>query len=209
MISIHLDDRATPALRRAGAAANTAALWNAIGRGASERIRAHLFALDGTRPNRLGGRRTHFYAAAAKSTHYTAQPGEAEVTVSKVGIRQRLEGGTIRPVRKKYLTVPAVAEAHGRRASEFQNLVLRYGAGGRPVALAEAPATQVAFERRKDGTARTVKGRGLGGRVIFWLVKSVHQKPDPTVLPAEDQIAAAAAAAADEYLQAQLDRGPN
>jgi hypothetical protein len=57
--------------------------------------------------------------------------------------------------------------------------------------------------RRKDGTRR---GTETGGGIFFWLVKSIHQEPDPTVLPPEEELQESAFQAGDEYLKTLLAR---
>lgn len=159
-----------------------------IGRGVANLFRDHLFKLNGQRANALGGKRTNFYSDAAKATHSSGNDSEAVVTISQQGIRQRLLGGTIRPTGgKKYLTIPARAEAYGRRAGEFQDLQ---------------------FVKLKNGTAMLIAGGGTGlklnskgeavtrkgfeeGLVMFWLVPSVVQRPDRSVLPSDEAIYAA------------------
>src|SRR5262245_56863384 len=120
-VSIDITDKVTPMLNRVGAGLRTGALENVMGRAGANAVQNHFFTLN-TKPNQLGGRRTNFWAAAAKSTSYTSAPGEVTINVNKQGVRQQYQGGTIKPVRRKYLTIPAAPEAHGRRASEFSNL---------------------------------------------------------------------------------------
>lgn len=189
------------------------AIENAMGRGVANLVRNHLFALNQSRPNQLGGRRTNFWAQAARGTSQASQPGGFTVSINQVGFRQRYQGGWIRPTGgKKYLTIPAVAEAHGRRASEFSNLRFGFAAnkyGNLQPALIEASATKVKFGRaRKDGT-RGVKSEGTGGKVMFFLSKRVFQQADASVLPTLPEMEAAAVAAADAVIAAALAKGGN
>jgi len=178
---------------------NSVGMSTAIGRGAQQYLLAFFGEFDGSRPNRLGGKRTHYFARVAKSTSYEAKPGEVTVSVNEVGIRQRIKGGPIEAQRSKYLTIPAIAEAYGRRASEFNNLVVAYGKKG-PYALQEAQATNIKFGgKRKDGT-RGVKSERVGGRVFYWLVPRVVQDPDPTLEPNEADLWEAGQLAAEEYM---------
>lgn len=183
----------------------------AIGQGAALAVRNHLTARN-TIPNKLGGKRTNFYAAAAKSVNVQlGTPGTSIVSINKLGLRQRWQGGWIRPrAGKKYLTIPAIAEAHGRRASEFANL--RFGfaegkSGNLVPALVEASSTQVKFGRkRKDGTRKTSVTGTSGGRAVFYLVRQVFQQADPTVLPTQDVLAQAGAEAGRNLLAAGIAR---
>lgn len=202
MIQIDITDRATPMLRAVGGQLVDGSLENAMGRGATNLVQRHLFAYNASHPNQLGGKRTNFYSGAAKSTNYRSKPGEVVIGINQVGIRQRWQGGTIRPVRSKYLTIPAIAEAHGRRAREFNNLRVQFNAAGAPSALVEASATKVGFGKRG------VRNKGtVGGRVFFWLVKQAVQKGAPDVLPTEQSIGDAAVEAGRSLINQTIAKG--
>jgi hypothetical protein len=114
------------------------------------------------------------------------------ISVNHVAARQRFEGGDIAPTRGKYLTIPATGEAYGKRAREFNNLRFAI-VQGRP-ALVEAEATKVRFgNRKKDGSRTVFKGETTSGLTpFFWLVRHVHQEPDRSILPSDEQIGATA-----------------
>ena len=162
-----------------------------IGRAGVNLLRDHFRNLESSRPNRLGGPRTHFYNQAARSTHFVTLPDSVALSVNQVGIRQRFQGGEIRPRNSKYLTIPAIAEAYGKRAREFNNLrfvMLKNGP-----ALVEAEATQISIGKKG------VKNKGsVGGRVLYWLRRKVTQKADPSVLPSPEAIRATALGAVDK-----------
>lgn len=205
--TITITDQAAPEIARLRGVISEGRLGDAMGQGAANRIRAHLVELNGTRANKLGGRRTNFYTQAAKSTNLTSvdlSPPGFTVTVSKQGFRQRYEGGRIRAVNAKLLTIPATAEAHGRRASEFPDLQLVV-LGGRP-ALVRARQTRLRrVGGRRPGFRAASSTSGL--EVLFWLKKEVNQRPDPSVLPTDAQIIAAAVAAGESALAAAKVRG--
>jgi len=165
-------------------------LSHTIGGSARIKIADHLVGSDAERPNKMGGPRSHFFADAARSTQYFIQADGVYVAIFKTGIRQRFFGGTIRPVKSKYLTIPARAEAYGRRAREFDDLEVLYGRRG-AYALAQRAGTSISFvkDKRKSrkGQMRVKRGAQRGG-VFFWLVKSVTQTADPSILPTEQQI---------------------
>lgn len=208
--SANISDQATPFLNRLGDRVRSGALENAMGRGANNAVRNHLFRVNRERPNQLGGRRTNFYAGAARATSYTSRPGLIEVNVNQVGIRQRVEGGVIKAVKGKYLTIPAVPEAHGRTAREFSNLRFGFAEnkyGNLQPALVRASASQVSFGRKKRDGSRSVKRTGsAGGEVVYWLTPRVFQRADPTVMPAEAEIIKAATDTGDAYLRT-VERG--
>ena len=178
-------DSATPALRRLTANVSGRAVFAAAASAVSQLVQQHLVDKDQI-PNRLGGDRTHFYAAAASGTNWEAYPGRAEVSVAKEGSAQRLLGGTIRPVNRKYLTIPVTPQAHGRAASEFGSDLRFVLFGG----TAKNPNT----------VGILVLGEGASATVLYLLVRKVTQRADPTVLPTDERIANEAADAIAEIL---------
>jgi hypothetical protein len=159
-----------------------AALNRQIGRGVAGLFSDHFRYLDATRPNALGGNRTHFYGDAAKAVSSDGDNEGATITVAQQGIRQRLQGGTIRPgAGKKYLTIPARAEAYGRRAREFHDLKFVKLKNGRGMLVA-GELTGLTGKMNKKGEVVERPGTE-DGVVMYWLVPSVVQKADPSVLP--------------------------
>ncbi len=150
----------------------------------------HLRRLDRERPNQLGGRRTNFYGKAARGTFFTVAPEGVVVTVGQQGMRQRFAGGVITPVKARFLTIPATAEAHGKRAGEFSDLKFAV-IPGQGLALVRRQATQTKVVKTKqlgrfkaaDITNASLQTTGGGLEVIFWRRKRVTQRPDPTVIP--------------------------
>lgn len=171
----------------------------AIGRGVAELFRRHLFAYNQSHPNKLGGSRTNFYTAAGRATSHEVTPTGILISIAKLGIRQRLLGGTITPRQKKFLTIPAVPEAHGKRAGEFSNLKFAYA---ETPSGAMAPALVV----KENTTGLRPRGgaKSPPGRAIFWLSKRVYQQPDPGVLPDVAEIRRAADTSWREWVNGWL-----
>lgn len=199
-LAISIQDNATPWLNFLARHLAEPVLQDKIGGEVTRLLLDHLTALDIARPNALGGRRTHFYESAGKNTSYATHDNGVTISVNQTGIAQRYFGGTIEPgPGKKYLTIPARAEAHGRRAGEFDNLEFLFGRHG-PYALAERQATAIKFRKRKgETTVAASEERGSG--IFYWLVKSVSQDPDSSVLPSESAILNSALFAARRYAQ--------
>jgi len=144
---------------------------------------------DRTRPNALGGTRTHFWGAVAKSVHAAnITPQGFDVDVTHVGVRLRWLGGTVTPGKgiscktgrpTRMLTIPVDAEAHGRRACEYDNLTPLWGRHG-PWALAIAPDAaarrQIALKKSKEVKARTT-AKSTGARLLW---KPVLGSKSPT-----------------------------
>lgn len=176
-------DTATPAIRRIAVNASGRRAYAAMAAAVAEQIRRHLVAKDRI-PNQLGGRRTHFYSGAAQATHWYASERAGEISISQDGIRQRLLGGTIRPVHARALTVPVHPLGHGRRAAEFgaELRMVKLEGGGR--------------DGRTVGLL--VLGRGSDAPVIYVLRTEVTQDPDPSVLPTDEDMRAEAVSALAE-----------
>ncbi len=194
-VTIKVIDGGTPLVAEINRVLKDGSVEEAMGKGATNAVKSHLFKINSSRPNKLGGQRTNFYSDAAKSTSFTFKPGSVEINVNKVGIRQRVEGGTIRPVNKKFLTIPAVAEAHGRQASEFK-LNLATNSKGEPYALVDRGTGGFSRKKRKFMSVGSTEGR-----VIFWLAKQAVQKADPSVMPTEEEVSKAAMIGLDGLLR--------
>jgi hypothetical protein len=201
-ILIQTDDQATKVVAEVRDALSRDDVKRVMGRAIVQALKAHFNRLDVERANSLGGGRTHFYRRASSGVQQPEMLSDGlKVSINKTGIAQRYFGGTITAGQsgsgKKFLTIPARAEAYGKRAGEFHNLRVLFGAGGKPVALVERDAAAV--QRTRKGI---FKERGeVGGGIFFWLVKSVFQKPDPSVLPTADEMVTPALNAATAYMQ--------
>lgn len=192
-------DTASLLLDRLQSAAQASGLALVGARAVGGLIKEHLYGLDRER-HRSG---KHFYRAAGDSVRTVgAGTGVASVSITQLGFRQRLFGGTIVPRNgRTYLTIPASPEAVGMRAGEFSDLrfTMAYDERGaiRP-ALVRPVSQAVSFIRRKrkDGSIKTtIKPGELRGGVMFWLVRKVTQRADPTVLPYAEQMGVRANAA--------------
>jgi hypothetical protein len=162
-------------------------------------VKDHLYGLDAQR-HRFGA---HYYRQAGDSVVAAKARGGAVVSITQVGIAQRLFGGTIVPRTAKMLTIPASPEAYGMRAGEFNDLVVRKvvdpQSGALRLALVRSDQVSIKLvkHRKADGSV-SISAKPiaqLGGEVMFWLVKSVHQAADPTVLPYTEQMSATASTA--------------
>lgn len=204
-------DEVTPLLERVNNAATAKGLALVGARAMGTLVRAHLVGLNGQR-HRSGG--TNFYARAARSVTSAIVPQGAATSITAIGFRQRLLGGTIRPrAGKKYLTIPAREEAYGVRAPEFQDLhfaLVETQDGNLRPALVRNWSTAISIHKRKqsDGSFKTsIKaGEAQGGEVMYWLVRKVTQQADPSVLPYNEQLVAVAVTAIEKEML-RLARG--
>ena len=177
------------------------ALKQAIGGAVQREVQDHLRRQDSSRPNQLGGVRTHFYGDAAQATFFAVANDGATVTVAQQGFRQRVEGGTIRPVRTKWLAIPARAEAYGKRPGEFS--------GQLDFVPVRADLALLVARDGTRGTRLTTNAKGKrvrktgnveAGLVMYWLKKEVNQAPDPTLVPTEARFKVVIAGATADWL---------
>ena len=169
-------------LPAAEAALAPAAVKDVVGRAGVNILRDHFFDLDRSRKNDLGGKRSHFYAAAARSTQFQTRSSGVLISINKVGIAQRFYGGSIRPVKAKVLTIPVRSEAYGKSPREFTNLEVVFGKRG-AIGLAERPSTDVNF-----GSRGVQPGQRRGGLLMYIFKTEVQQDPDPSVLPKDSEM---------------------
>ena len=198
-INIQTNDAATEAVLDLDRDIDLDQIAPIIGESGKNAVRNHLDALDSKRRNRLGGRRTHFYGDAAKSTNFRITSNGVEVAINHVGIAQRYFGGTIKPVNARNIAVPAAAEAHGKRPREFGNLRLVFGGKGVNISV------EGRIKRFRMGLAKKDSG-ARAGKLLYRLVKSVTQEADKTVLPKDDEILDHVAGDVKAYLDMQEKR---
>jgi hypothetical protein len=204
-ITISVTDAVTPEVKLWLETLRPGVMESAMGRAGQQHLQGHFGKLNSTRTNRLGGRRTNFYAQAARSTNYTAGAGVVELNVSgPVGIAQRYRGGFIHPVNVKYLTIPVHRLAYGRRAKEFTDLSVLWSRKGgirRPYALAVGLGTKQTGKSDSRSKVRVPKGT-----ILFLLVREVFQKADKTVLPTDSDLEKAVRTGAEEFIASRMAR---
>lgn len=192
---IILRDTASPLLRRLQSAVNPAGLSIIVGRAERNLVRDHLFQKNRER-HKAGGR--NYYTQAGRSARVTTVGTTMILSINQVGFRQRLQGGRIKPgAGKKYLTIadPGMA-GYGKRAPDFSDLdfgsAINPKTGRMQKALIRRASTSLRYSRRKrkDGSISTSVRPGAVqlAEPVFWLVRSVNQKPDRSVLPSDRQI---------------------
>ena len=214
-IAISISGNAPSALSAFSSELATDGAKHAAGRGVRRLLMDYLSGLDSSRANQSGGKRTHFYAGAARNVSYDVDDDGATVSVHEVGIAQRYYGGTIVPTAgHKFLTIPVDPDAYGRRAGEFDNLSVQYGLtkGGkaRPMFLVQDNGYRYTQKKnRKTGVKEVTGATWEAGKIMFYLALSVHQDADPSVLPSEDLMNQAAMDSITRYLLAIAGRAPH
>lgn len=178
------------------------------GRAVVNQVRSHLIQYNAGHANKLGGKRTNFYVQAARSTQMEARFYGADVSINHLGFRLQYQGGTVRPVKGRYLTIPAVPEAHAKLAGEFADLEFAMAPrGGRMVpALVEARQTRIKITKGKRGMSVKPLESSTGTKVIYWLVRKATIPPHVDALPTSAELSTAAVAAVESYYQRQVER---
>lgn len=145
-------------------------------------VQRHLRARDNTHAHQYpdGGRRTHFWRAAAQAVSFTANTEGISVAVAHQGARLRYAGAPdgIRPVNAKALAIPAHGDAYGRSPQEYTM------ATNRPLQL-------VVFKAHNKVALIDMFSHHVDReyKVMFWLVKRTKPiKGDPTVLPPKNVV---------------------
>lgn len=182
-------DTATPALAALDEALKPDNLMPVFGRSVSNTVRSNFDGLEGSRQNQLGGARTHYYSQARDGTSFTTDGDEATVHIRQIGMRLHYYGGHVGSLKsdnpspgatKKYLTIPANAEAYGHRAADFPDLKVIWGATG-PIALARV-------EQKSIATVSAAGAKTINTDIMYWLVTDAKFEADKTVLPSSDEM---------------------
>jgi hypothetical protein len=183
-----------------------------VGTEVREYLKGHFRKLDEEKPHKPywngPGRRTHHYGAAARQTSYALEANTIVVTTDREGIASRQRDTDIAPKKKRWLTIPAIAQAHGKVAADFGNL--------RFVKFSDTLAALV--EKTVSGATKGQSGKSVIGKrarlalvkasgyrnlVYFWLKKSVMVPKDETIVPTMQDVEAVATQAARNYFAAK------
>lgn len=203
---ITVNDTLTPDLRqKMQALQNRRPIMAAAGKRLEVELRAIYREIDLERPNKKGWSRKHFWnrSVANKIALTSVSPVEATVTIASPELMHKITGGTVFPKRGKTLAIPANSQAYrmgSPRASgkDFQFLLL---AQGNLVGALLNPETYSVG--KKKGKA---DGKMRGGEVMFWLVRSVTHKADPSVDPSKPPILTRIAAALSHSISTTINR---
>lgn len=196
------DDRAAEVLAmirtRVGAKAE---LHEAMAMNVADLVRQHIVKTKKS-PN------TGFWARVAASVTYTFDFGSAEVSIPERGAALRYYGGTVKQkTGGPLLTIPTenVPVSDGTRLAARDLGLLAFLPSRKPAKKGVVGVLVDAVERKsKSGKTYKVPLQRPAGRVRYILMSEVTHKPDPTVLPTDQQIAEAARDGALDYVAADL-----
>ena len=182
----------------------------AMGGGLRRELIDHLNAMP---PNkRFPEATTGFYKEAAQAVSSPKVDNDGvTVSITKLGLRQRLLGGFIRQNTpgKTYLTIPAQSFAYGRLAREFTGLKFTFARNEEgylmPALVSSSEGASVSGmkkPRRKKG--QPAKPPIGPDQVVFWLVTKVYQEADPSVLPTQAEMEEACREGLVELIRSRL-----
>lgn len=183
---------------------------HAAGRGVRRLLMDHLGGLDQSRPNKLGGKRTHFYADAARNTSYEITNEGALVHIHQQGIALHYYGGVIKPTGgRKFLTIPVDPSAYGRRASEFDDLEIAWGrtksGKPRPIGLVQKAGYKYKTSKnKKTGVKEVVSTSFESGKWMYALVKSASIPEDKSILPDDESLQICITTSITDYLISRM-----
>jgi len=164
---------------------NPSGFLKVAGRAAYELLRERFAYLEATNPNKMGGERQHFWAGVRETVARPVSAGNKQIVVSvnhpviahKVGLGPM--GGWIRPKLHKWLTIPAIKEAYGQSAKEYES----GGKTDKPLKFINLSDTKAMLAEVEVSVVDGKKLKSL--KVVFFLRKEVFQKGDPHILPGE------------------------
>lgn len=126
---------------------------------------------------------SHFYEEkGVNATRSEIRGNRGVVVVDSYEMAHKLYGGKVRPVRTKFLAIPAAEPFFNRAPRQFgkgENSPLRFR------------------KTRKGGLLYDVRNPA---QVAYWLVREVKHRPRPETLPKKSAITKTAKQAASDYL---------
>ena len=193
-IRIATSDFSRPARKQIAQAMQYPALiWKAMAESALPLYQRQLAANARSNRNRFGARST-FWNRMNAGTRSGLTPSGAVVMMPRE-MRLRVNGGTVRPVNAKNLTIPLRAEAYGKSLRQFER-VFFFRKGGRLFGATRSLGTPKSRRggtaQNKDGSRKLVQSDDTQRiTVLFLLVKSVNIRGNRGLLPSEDVVSSA------------------
>jgi len=183
-LTIDITDQVIPALQRLDAGlAPSAAMYRYVADSASEVTQRAFQRMAGVEHNKFGVT-GGFWNRMLSGTQAVAEPDAAIVRMPRE-IAQRYFGGEITPkAGKKFLAIPARAEAYNKVPLFFANLHF----------VPTGPDTGMLVQNEP--------GEGEG-TAFYFLVRSVMQAPNKAVLPSDEEYTEAVQLGLDRYVKAE------
>lgn len=177
MIAIELNEDSTVGQLREllGRVRNPQGMLRAVAKRAEGELKAHFNRRDQDSPNKLGGKRTNFWAQVEKTVFSEVDDanGMVNLGVSHPAFAQKLYGGVIRAKSARALTIPVTAEAYGKTTAEFESVT------GLRLFLIK-PNNTALLASRLEGAQ--------GIKVQYVLKAEVNQEADAEALPDRERM---------------------
>lgn len=212
-VTIRLDT-ATPGIERIRAGLAARAFHPAVGEALKLTAQKHFQDKEANPEShktaaRLGAKPTGLFAQFSRATSWRAGAEGVSVAITHPAIRQRIEGGPIRAVNAKFLTIPANAAAYGKTVGSFGS-ALKWGwyrkDGELRGYLYLDQDVKETKTRMRKGKAKQVTKTKFKAGVYFWAVRETKpQKPDPTVIPNDAAFFAGLDASIGQWLEEQTN----
>lgn len=187
--SVTIDNTATPYLDKVlREMEQKQPVHQAMAEGATALVQRHFAGLGTSNRNRLGGR-SGFWQRMLGGTKALATQSFGYVLMPRP-VALRYFGGTVRPVNKKLLAIPARTEAYNRSPRDFVDL--RFVKTKRGGMLVQKDQSEVGTKKE------------TGGTVLYWLVKSVTVRGDTGVLPTMEALGQAAVTSGEDFIKRRL-----
>lgn len=157
-------------------------------------LRKHFLNLNASKANSKGWPRQNFWNRfGGTKTTSTGNDAEGTVTIAdpQGALRHKINGGTVKPKRGKFLLIPLTAAA--------------YRLLGRATARTAFPD---AFVLKKQGRMLLARNNGKSLQVLARLLPSVTHAAEPDALPSSQDMESTAVEGARKYLNLQLRRSP-
>jgi hypothetical protein len=151
----------------------------------------HFPEKNANEPNKLGAKRTNFWADVGRSVLQPFVKGfSVIVRINDFRFAQKLYGGVIKAKRVKFLTIPISKQAYDKRVSVFEQ------------------ETGKRLFRIKSKKGNILLVESLDGEIKphYLLKQSVDQKPNKNALPSDKKIAEAFTKGANEYIETLKDQ---
>ena len=197
-MSMKVSDHATPAILAKMDKCAPSRLRAIVAPALVRHVQSHLVK-NGT--NKRGWPSTHFWADAARGTSWSPVDSGGKnvsiaININKIGVRQRFYGGTIEPVKAKALAIPISPVSYGHVPADFPGLFMIKTPKGAYLCQ-RGDAIEDLGQRGQVKRFRT-RAAFAGGNakrrlradlnLLFKLVGSVTQAPDPSVIPSSAEL---------------------
>ena len=141
--------------------------------------------------------RAHFRFQFPGSSHYDPKKvnpsneshlNEGVVDVDVPGVSRAYHDIDIIPRNRQYLTIPMHREAFGKKAPDFNDLIV---------------------VKKKDGKAFLAKNDGGNLSMMFFLAKHVHQRMNTSIMPTDNELASVAMSRLSRLVQESIGQELN